>query len=129
MLPSELLVVWKRKGEIMPRYAKLSVENLEVAASLIEAYKEHVGEKKKVLKSFVAELEDKGYEYRFLRGLAFMLDRRSTFKCTSKISPVELRRKIFEATERYGLATTNEKRKRIIEKCRVRTQTYTKRSR
>jgi hypothetical protein len=44
-------VVWKRKGEIAPRYAKLSAENLEAANGLIEAYKGHIGEKKKVLKA------------------------------------------------------------------------------
>jgi len=42
--------VWKRKGEIQPRYAKLSSDNLEVASRLIQAFKAHVGEKKKFSK-------------------------------------------------------------------------------
>ena len=79
MLPSDLLLVWKRKGAILPRYAKPSRSNDEAANILIEAYKTHIGEKKKVLKSLVAELEDKGYEYRFVRGLSLLLDRKSTF--------------------------------------------------
>jgi uncharacterized protein len=115
MLPSNLLVVWKRKSEIQPRYAKLSNENLEVASALIEAYKQHIGEKKKVLKVVVTDLENKGYEYRFVRGLALLLDRKGTFTCNSKINPVDLRRKIFQATEKVGLPTTTEKRQRIIE--------------
>ena len=115
MLPSNLLVVWKRKGEILPRYAKLTNDNLEVAGALIEAYKQHIGEKKKVLKAVVTDLENKGYEYRFVRALALLLDRKGTFTCNSKTNPIELRRKIFRATEKSGLPTTPEKRQRIIE--------------
>ncbi len=115
MLPSNLLVVWKRKGEIAPRYAKMSAENLELAKNLIEAYKGHVGEKKKVLKALVFDLENKGFEYRLIRGLAFLLDRRSTFICNCKVDPADLRRKIFEATEESGLPTTSEQRQKIFE--------------
>jgi predicted nuclease of restriction endonuclease-like RecB superfamily len=107
LFPSNLLVVWKRKGEILPRYAKFSNDNLEVAGGLIEAYKGHVGEKKKVLKAVVTDLENRGYEYRFVRALALLLDRKGTFTCNSKINPVDLRRKIFQATEKFGLPTTS----------------------
>jgi predicted nuclease of restriction endonuclease-like RecB superfamily len=116
MLPSELLVVWKRKGLIWPRYAKLSSDELEIASSLVEVYKRNVGEKKRVLKEFVGEVEDRGYEYRFIRGLSFLLDRRSVFRCNNRVSPVDLRRKTFQAIEKFGLPTTSEQRSKIIEK-------------
>jgi predicted nuclease of restriction endonuclease-like RecB superfamily len=115
VLPSDLLVVWKRKGVIWPRYARLTEENLKVASSLIEAYRVHVGERKNVLKQFANELEDQGVEYRLVRGLACLLDRRSTFKCNDRINPAELRRRIFRATRESGLPTTLEHRRRIIE--------------
>lgn len=115
MLPSNLLAVWKRKGVIQPRYAKLSQDNLEVANSLIEAYNRHLGEKKKVLKEFVVELEDSGQDYHFVRGLSFLLDRRSMFRCNENVNPVDLRRKIFRLTGKLGSVTTPEQRKRIIE--------------
>ncbi|MGA2680941.1 MAG: DUF790 family protein [Candidatus Bathyarchaeia archaeon] len=115
MLPSDLLLVWKRKGEISPRYAKPSSSNEKAAHFLIEAYKTHIGEKKKTLKALVAELEEKGYEYRFVRALSLLLDRKSTFICHSKVDPVELRRRIFQVTERFGLPTTSQKRQKIIE--------------
>ena len=114
MFPSNLLSVWKRKGEIQPRYAKPSSSNEEAANILIEAYKTHIGEKKKVLKSFVVELEDKGYEYRFVRALSLLLDRKSTFICQCKVDPVDLRRKIFQATEQFGLPTTSQNRQKIL---------------
>ena len=115
MLPTDLLLVWKRKGTILPRYAKPSSSNDEAANFLIAAYQNHIGEKKKVLKALVAELEDKGYEYRFVRALSLLLDRRSTFVCHCKVDPVDLRRKIFQITEQFGVPTTSEKRQRIID--------------
>lgn len=115
MLPSELLAVWKRKGTIWPRYATLSADKLEVANSLVEVYKRHIGEKKRVVKEFVDEFEDEGYDYRFVRGLSLLLDRRSRFRCDDKINAVELRRRIFQAAARLGLPTTQEHRARIVE--------------
>ena len=114
MLPSELLAVWKRKGVIWPRYAKLSSDSLEIASVLIEVYKRHTGEKKRVLKEFVSELENKGYDYRFVRGLSFLLDGKSVFKFNEAVNPVNLRRKTFHATEKFGVPTTPEQRSIII---------------
>ncbi len=99
----------------MPRYAKLSEINLKIAQTLLETYQAHIGEKKKHIKNIITELESKGFEYRFIRGLSTLLDRKSTFKCDSKINPMELRRKIFQATQTFGLATTTENRKRVLD--------------
>ena len=115
MLPSELLAVWKRKGTICPRYSRFSQDDLAVASSLIETYDAHVGCKKSRLKEFADEFEDKGFEYRFVRGLAFLLDRRSTFKCDDRINASELRRGIFEASGKLGVPTSQEERKRVVE--------------
>jgi predicted nuclease of restriction endonuclease-like RecB superfamily len=114
LLPSELLAVWKRKGIIWPRYAKLLSDNLKVASDLIKAYKNHEGEKKKSIKDFAGELEGKGYDYRFIRGLSFLLDRRSTFRCGNETDPPDLRRRIYQAAGRLGLPTTPERRSQII---------------
>jgi predicted nuclease of restriction endonuclease-like RecB superfamily len=116
MLPSNLLTVWKRKGVIQPRYAQLSKDNLEVAGALIEAYKHALGEKKKMLREFVANLEDSGQEYRFVRGLSFLLEKRSVFSCSATAEPLGLRRKVFEAAVKLGLPTTPEQRKQVIDK-------------
>ncbi len=114
MLQSELLSVMKRKGELLPRYAKPTDENLEAARNLIETYKQHIGEKKKTLKTIVTELEGKGSQFRFIRGLSALLDRKSIFSCDCKVDPIELRRKIFQASQTYGLATTAAKRRQIL---------------
>lgn len=110
-----MLAVWKRKGIIWPRYAKLSNDNLEVAGNLIEVYKSHVGEKKSVVKQFVGDFEADDHDYRFVRGLAFLLDRKSRFKCNDLINAVDLRRNVYHAAHEFGLPTTMEQRTRIIE--------------
>ena len=114
MLPSNLLLVYKRKGEIQPRYAKLSPENITVAYRIIEFYTTHIGEQKKVLTAYVSELENQGYDYRFVRALSLLLDRKSRFICKSKINPSDLRRRIFQATQKHGIPTTPQKRQQII---------------
>jgi predicted nuclease of restriction endonuclease-like RecB superfamily len=116
MLPSNLLSVWKRKGVIQPRFARPSADNLIVALTIIEAYTQGVGKKKSALKSVGEELEDKGYDFHLVRGLSLLLDRRSLFKCTSQINPLELRLRLFQETGKTGPATNPKQRKTIIEK-------------
>jgi predicted nuclease of restriction endonuclease-like RecB superfamily len=115
MLPSKLLVVYKRKGEIHPRYAKMSPDNLNVATQLIKKYAASIGEKKKVLTAFVDELETQGYEYRFIRALSLLLDRKSHFVCNSKNSPSLLRKKIFFFFLKHGIPTTRQQCQQILE--------------
>jgi predicted nuclease of restriction endonuclease-like RecB superfamily len=67
------------------------------------------------LKDFVSELEAAGYDYRFVRGLSFLLDKRSIFKCDDRINPVDLRRRIYHTTEKAGIPTTLQQRRLIIE--------------
>lgn len=114
MLQSDLLLVMKRKGELFPRYAKPSDENLAVARNLINVYHAHVGEKKKILKTLVTELEGRDSQYRFIRGLSALLDRKSVFRCECKVDPIDLRRKIFQTAQTYSLPTTTAKRQEVL---------------
>jgi predicted nuclease of restriction endonuclease-like RecB superfamily len=116
LLPSNLLTVWKRKGNIQPRYAKPSMENLQIANKLIGTYSNGVGKKKNNLKKVADTLEDQGYDYHIIRGLTLLLDRRSVFKCASRTDPQDLRKKIFQTTAKTGPAVTIEQRKSIIDK-------------
>ena len=114
MLPNELLIVCKRKSKILPRYATLSKDYLEVTSKLIDVYSDHLGKRKKTLKTLSKKFENSGYDYRFVRGLMLLLDRKSTYMCKSKIDPISIRRRIFEESVRLGFATTPEKRGRIM---------------
>ena len=116
MLTGNLLTVWKRKGAILPRYAKFDAESSKVADALIEAYKNGLGKKKKDLRKTVEGLEDSGQEYHFVRGLSFLLDKRSLFRGNSETVPLEIRRRIFCETGKSGPPTTPGRRKVVIEK-------------
>ncbi|MGC8962054.1 MAG: DUF790 family protein, partial [Candidatus Bathyarchaeia archaeon] len=115
MLPSNLLVARARRGLITPVYAGLTRDNLEVAERLIQAYRSHIGAKKAVLKEYVSELEDQGYDYRYVRGLSTLLDRRSVFRSEAGYNPLEIRRKIFMLTGGKGVPTSPEARRLVLE--------------
>jgi hypothetical protein len=115
VLPTNLLIARRRKGRIWPRYAKLSKENLDAANLLIKAYAQHKGQKKKTIKKIASKLEHTAYDYRFIRGLSTLLERRSTFKCNTKINPINLRRNLYQETAKHWPPTTPEQRKKIVE--------------
>jgi predicted nuclease of restriction endonuclease-like RecB superfamily len=122
VLPNNLLSVWKRKGTIQPRFAQASEDNMVVAETLIETYKQGIGKKKSALKNAAEELEDKGYDFHLVRALSLLLDRKSIFKCASQTSPLELRRKLFRETGKTGPATSLKQRKNVIEKVAAETK-------
>ena len=112
VLPSNLLVVRKRQGKIYPRYIKKTSNNLEIGINLIGIYKNNIGKKKKTIKEYVAVFEEN--DYRFIRGLSVLLDRKSTFKCNSSIDPKKVRKEIFKLTGNLGPATSPKIRNQIL---------------
>lgn len=112
MLPSNLLVVWKRNGKIYPKFKRKTTNNLRMAQNIIEIYKNGIGQKKHIIKDYVNEFEE--HNYRFIRGLSVLLDRRSNYKINSTFEPKILRQEVFKITGNIGPATTTIKRKKII---------------
>jgi predicted nuclease of restriction endonuclease-like RecB superfamily len=115
MLPSNLLRTQKRKDTIKPVYALLNKENLEIANLLIKRYKENVNRKKKDLDVSTENLEEMGYDYRFIRGLITLLDRKCKLKTKTPIEPSKIRKTVFTLTQRNGLPTNTKARKKILE--------------
>jgi len=76
MLPSSLLVARKHRDTIRPVYADFTAANQALAKQLIQAYHDHVTKRKRAVEAVIAALETQGREYRFVRGLAVLLDRR-----------------------------------------------------
>ena len=87
MLPSNLLLTKKRRDTIKPTYAQFTKENLQFANLLIQTYKEGLGKKKGELESAIENLENLGHDYRFVRGLTALLDRKC--KLTAK-TPIKM---------------------------------------
>ncbi len=114
MLPTSLLVARRRQNRIMPAYAELTSANLEAAKLLIDQYTEHVGEKRGSMNQALSEPENLGYDYRFIRGLVTLLDRRCRLETRTLISPLESRRNIFQTAAEKGIPTTPEERTNIL---------------
>ncbi|MDW7727442.1 MAG: DUF790 family protein [Candidatus Methanoperedens sp.] len=112
MLTSDLVVTKSYKGKIEPVYAKIDQENLEISGSLIDLFQEHVG---KTYGELIEEIEGiEEINYRLIRGLTQILERRCLIEMDSIIEPAVARRTVFE--ECKGAVTNIKERKEVIEK-------------
>ncbi len=112
MLTSDLLVTRTYKGKIEPAYALPDQENLEIASSVIGVFHGHVG------RTYGELLEEaEGFEeinYRLIRGMAQILERRCVIDKDSVIDPIAARRAVFE--ESAGFITCNDEREAVLDR-------------
>lgn len=113
MLPSELLITRIRKDRIYPDFAQLDAEHLELAEELIDVYRNFAGKKKSEIDELLEELEQ-GLNFKRVRGLRTLLERRCNFTSKFAIEPVLARRAVFEAANRKRISNQNE-RAEVIE--------------
>ncbi len=112
MLTSDLLVTKISKGKIEPIYALLNQGNLEIASSVIGVFQGHVG---RTYGELIEELEGiEEINYRLIRGLAQILERRCVIDADSVLDPIAARRAVFEASR--GFITSAEDRSQILDK-------------
>jgi hypothetical protein len=104
MLPKELLLVRKRKGKIKPLYLKDTV----LAEELISIFKRCQGEKYKRLLLELNEMEDSNFKV--VRGLSTLLERRCRFTPCSKLPGREVRSFLFER----GFVTSLQEREKLL---------------
>ncbi|MFQ5759073.1 MAG: DUF790 family protein [Candidatus Bathyarchaeia archaeon] len=114
MLPLDLLRVRTRKGQIKPIYADINEENLELATTLLELFRTHLGKRKGDLLDRVSAYEMAGFDYRFVRGLSLILQRLCIFQVEAVVDPPLARRLIFEGASRRGFVATSEMRKQVL---------------
>jgi predicted nuclease of restriction endonuclease-like RecB superfamily len=112
MLTSDLLVTKISKGKIEPVYALLDQDTLEIARSVINVFQGHMG---RTYGELIEELEGiEEINYRLIRGLAQILERRCVIETDSAIDPIAARRTVFE--ESRGFVTSEEERKKVLDK-------------
>ena len=99
MLPGELLITRAKKGRIDPVFAEIDEEHQELADELIEVYRNFVGKKKSEIDEILAEFEQ-GLNFKLVRGLRTLLERRCIFKSKYAVEPVVARRAVVEETSR-----------------------------
>jgi predicted nuclease of restriction endonuclease-like RecB superfamily len=113
MLPGELLITRTKKDRIYPVFAEIGEEHQELAGELIEVYRNFVGKKKREIDDIVAEFEH-GLNFKLVRGIRTLLERRCIFKLKFAVEPVVARRAVFEAAS--SKKTTNRaERAEVIE--------------
>lgn len=116
MLTSDLLVTKINKGRIEPVYAPLDQENLEISGSILNLFQDHVG---KTYGKIVEEIESiEEINYRLIRGLTQILERRCIIEQDSIVEPATARRTVFE--ECKGAVTDAKERKDVIDRAAKR---------
>jgi uncharacterized protein len=121
MIQSQLLRVKTSKGEIIPLFC--SGENksrhLELAKVIIDEFKESAAsrEKKKILNERISFLERNFDDYRLVRGLSTLLERRCQFNTT-----VSQGAKNCEKLLRRGFALTESRRQEILSAISLKTK-------
>jgi len=113
MLPGELLVTKTKKNRIDPVFAEIDEEHQELTDELIEVYGNFVGKKKSEIDEILGEFEQ-GLNFKLVRGLRTLLERRCIFKSKFTVEPMLARKAVFE--EASSKKVTNRKeRERVIE--------------
>jgi hypothetical protein len=82
-------------GQIRPAYVTASEQYLSLAAGLIGIYEGGIGKKRSQLRTEVGDLENGPFDFRLVRGLETILERRSVFAVDSPVDPGRIRSAIF----------------------------------
>ena len=119
MLPLPLLRIRIRKGSITPLFC--SDNELPLAKKVIKEFEDALkrAEKKDLLVERITTYESK-HDYKLVRGLYTLLERRCVFKSTSSLDSTFVRRTVFEEASRRGFALTDFERDEIINNVALR---------
>jgi predicted nuclease of restriction endonuclease-like RecB superfamily len=116
MLPSNLFSGKVRKGKVVPNYLPLEAASISLAKNIIGIFQESVGKKRGYLLTRLEELESaEKTDYKTLRGIAAILNRRCTFIVDSKVEPMSARTAVFEEASKRRIATTQQKQQLLVE--------------
>ena len=111
MLTKDLLRVSRRGGRYRPEC--ISRDQRPLAAQLIGVYTEHVDRPRRNVDQAVEAIEREASDFKLVRGLAALLDREATFETVAPLPPERTRRRVFEAAESVGVATSAEREQAI----------------
>jgi predicted nuclease of restriction endonuclease-like RecB superfamily len=107
-----------RKGKVVPNYLALDGASIALAKEIIGNFEQSVGKKKAFLNERLEDLETKegrALDFKTLRGLAAILDRRCTYAVDSKVEPMSTRAVVFEEASNRRVATLGEKNQLLVE--------------
>ena len=122
MLPHDLLRTQINQGKIKPLFCSLqnkTSDEYHLATKLVDIFEDLLTTKKpkKILFNHVHQLESE-YDYKLVRGLSLLLERRSVFDNAKGgyVEPEYVRQQLFEESSTVGLALDDTQREKIIKK-------------
>ncbi len=119
MLPSQLLRARVRRSMLLPLWARGTDEEIELARELIAAFEQ--GRRLSEIHERVEEIEEMyellGMDYRFVRGLALLLERMNQFRRPETVvEPEKAREVVFRLVNvKYGGFVTEDMRDQALE--------------
>jgi predicted nuclease of restriction endonuclease-like RecB superfamily len=114
MLPSNLLRAKISRGKIRPLYVNTDPDTLALTERISGIYRSEVGKRKAELLERLRELEDEGqFDFKLVRGLSALLERRCVFEAESVIDPTTARMAVFEEASK-ARASSREQRNEVI---------------
>src|SRR6185312_16665742 len=121
MLPNLLLRVLIRKGTIFPLFCTGENGDKQLAEDLIRQFDQSIQhkEKKKSLEKRIATVEGQYDDYKLVRGLSTLLDRRCQYRIDNgsagdMANPFSVRKALFEESSRIDLSLTDFDRDKVI---------------
>jgi predicted nuclease of restriction endonuclease-like RecB superfamily len=115
MLPSNLLRAKISRGRIRPVYATLDPDIMALASKVTGVFSGNIGKTKGALSDRLREIEGDGCDYKLVRGLSTLLERRCVLEADSATNPIEARRLVFEDASRVR-ASSLEDRDGVIQR-------------
>ena len=109
MLPSELLRTRTSGRTIRPLYAPIDVDHVALVERIAGIYRDGVGNKKGELLERLKEVENESPDFKLVRGLSMLLERRSTFEAEAALDPVEARKAVFREASRTRASNPGER--------------------
>ena len=109
MLPSNLLRAKISRGTISPLYASLDFDTLALAEKILFIFSDATGKRRGDLLDKLGEVEDGGNDFKLVRGLSTLLERRCTFEAESPFNPKEARMAVFEEASRRRTSSLEER--------------------
>jgi len=100
-----------RRGQVYPIYAHIDSNDLRLAEQVIKTFRQNVGKKKGELRETLKTFEDLGFDYRLVRSLSTLLERRCVFSADSPVNPQEARMMVFEEASKVKAVDMEERRK------------------
>src|SRR2546428_3475413 len=114
MLPTNLLRAKISRGTISPLYASLDFDTIELAERISGIFRDATGKRRGELMDKLREVEEGGNDFKLVRGLSTLLERRCTFEAESAFNPMEARMAVFEEASR-SRTTSPEQRNGVIQ--------------